>query len=322
MLHHRVTRRDAIRAGIGSLPLVAASTAVAAGQAAAGQPAGTVPIGIATFGFRDMTNAQLAEMLSEAGFRIIQLFLSQSDSNYWRYNSRNDLTEMTPERCKTIANTYRRAGIAIDSIGVYTNLIHPDAEERAANLAYFDAMMQIGRHMGVDTFITEAGRYQPPEPLPGIAYDFREDTWNTMLETHKRLADLAERNDARVLLEPYFLSFYASAKRTRVFLEQVDSPRIRVLLDPANLIELNDLEEMFTQLGPRIECHHAKDRKLHTDRGVAAGEGDVDYVKFVTLAAKHTPGAPLILEYVNAATYRAALEHLRGAIKKAGLDEA
>ena len=322
MLHHRVTRRDAIRVGIGSLPLVAASTAVASDPAASVQTAGKIPIGIATYRFRDLTNAQLAEMLREAGFRIIQLFLSQSDSNYWRYNSRSDLSDMTPERCRAIAEAYRRAGIAIDSMGVYTNLIHPDADQREANLAYFDEMMQIGRHMGVDTFITEAGSYRPPEPLPGIAYDFREDTWKTMLETHKRLAELAERNAAKVLLEPYFLSFYASAKRTRVFLEQVDSPRIRVLLDPANLIELNDLEEMFTQLSPWIDCYHAKDRRLHTDRGVAAGEGDVDYVNFLTLAAKYTPGAPMILEYVDATTYQAALDHLRAAIKQAGLEEA
>lgn len=54
---------------------------------------------------------------------------------------------------------------------------------------------------------------------------------------------------------------------------------------------------------------------------MAAGEGDLDYVKFVTLAAKHTPAAPLILEYVDAASYKAALDHLRGAIKEAGLQE-
>ncbi|MDY0168694.1 MAG: sugar phosphate isomerase/epimerase family protein [Thermoguttaceae bacterium] len=321
MSQHLLTRRDALRAGIGSVPLLAVASGVANERAEAAQPAGKVPIGIATFGFRGMTNAQVAGQLSEAGFRIIQLFLSQSDSNYWRYNSRNDLSELTPERCKAIADTYRQAGITIDSIGVYTNLIHPDADERSANLAYFDEMMQIGRHMGVGTFITEAGHYRSEEPAPRIPYEFQEDTWNTMQETFKQLAGLAERNDAKVLIEPYFLSFFASAKRTRVFLEQLDSPRIRILLDPANLIELNDLEEMFTQLAPWIDCFHAKDRKLRSDRGVAAGEGDLDYVKFVTLAARHAPGAPLILEYVDASSYQAALNHLRSAVKEAGLSE-
>ena len=50
---------------------------------------------------------------------------------------------------------------------------------------------------------------------------------------------------------------------------------------------------------------------MHTDRGVAAGKGDLDYHQLVTLAAQHTPHAPLVLEYVGAADYQPALAHLR-----------
>lgn len=100
------------------------------------------------------------------------------------------------------------------------------------------------------------------------------------MATGQELAALAERHNAVVLLEPFFRGFPASAKRTRLFLEEVGSPRIRALLDPANLIEANDLEEMFGQLGRYTNCLHAKDRKLHVDRGVPAGQGDLDYRHF------------------------------------------
>jgi sugar phosphate isomerase/epimerase len=93
------------------------------------------------------------------------------------------------------------------------------------------------------------------------------------------------------------------------------------LLDPANILELNDLEEMYAQLAPWIDCIHAKDRKLHVVRGVAAGKGDLDYVKFVTLAARHTPKAPLVLEYVGPNDYKDALAHLRNAMRTAGVKE-
>ena len=85
---------------------------------------------------------------------------------------------------------------------------------------------------------------------------------------------------------------------------------------------MNDLEEMFQQLGPLIDCLHAKDRKLHADRGVGAGKGDLDYPRFVTLAARHTPHAPLVLEYVGPADYKDALAHLRNAMRAAGVPEA
>lgn len=279
-------------------------------------------IGISTLGFRELTNAQLAKELSAAGFKTIQLFLAQSDSRFWKYNERSDVSTLTPGRCGEIADIYRSAGLTIHSLGVYTNLMHPDEGERRANLAYFHAMLEIGDHMGVRTFITEAGHYQhPTEAEPRVPLHFQEPVWPQMIATARELAAMAAEFHAKILMEPFYRGFFASAKRTRLFLEEVHSPFVRALLDAANLIEVNDLEEMFAQLAPWIDCIHAKDRKLHIDRGVPAGQGDLDYKKFVALAAKHAPHAPLILEYVGSTDYRAALEHLRGAMRAVGVKE-
>lgn len=314
MPHARITRRALIRTAAATLPAVGA--ALASGSASAARGAGPT-IGISTLGFPDRTNARLAEELAEQGFRTIQLFLNQSDSRYWKYNGRSDLSDLTASRCEQIARAYRSAGIAIHSMGVYTNLIHADAAERQANLAYFKGMMEVGRQMDVRTFITEAGHYEPPGPAPAVAYHFQEEVWRQMVATGRQLADMAERYNATVLLEPFFRGFLASTKRTRVFIQEVNSPRIRALLDPANLLEVDDLDEMFDQLGPWIDCLHAKDRKLHVDQGVAAGQGDLDYRRFVALAAARTPKAPLVLEYVGPENYKQALQHLQKAMQEA-----
>lgn len=279
----------------------------------------SLTIGIATLGFPNDTNAQLAKELAGEDIRTLQLFLNQSDSRYWNYNGRSDVSDLSAPRCQAIADTYRSAGISIHSLGVYTNLIHPDREERDANLAYFEAMMRIARAMGIRTLITEAGHFRSNEPEPPVPYHFQEEVWNTMVATAKELAQRADGHGVTVLLEPFFRGFLASAKRTRQFLEEVDSPHIRALLDPANLLEVNDLDEMFNQLQPWIECLHAKDRKLHVDRGVPAGQGDLDYERFVTLAAQRTPEAPLILEYVGPNDYRQARKHLEDAMGRVNL---
>jgi sugar phosphate isomerase/epimerase len=312
-----LTRREALALGAAALPLTASLTAVA--KAADAPAEKTLTIGIATTAFGNYTNRQLAEEFASQGIHTVQFFLTQKDSNFWRYNGRNDVSSLTADRCRAIADAYRSAGVSIHSVGVYTNLIHPDAAERNANLAYFAAMMNIARQMGVNKLITEAGHYDSGKYEPGVPYDLREDVWHRMVATGKQLAQLAQQHDCTVLFEPFYRGFLASAKRMRVFLDEVDSPRIRALLDPANLLETNDLEEMFNQLGPRIECLHAKDRKLHVDQGVAAGKGDLDYLKFVRLAAERTPNVPLILEYVGGHDYKAALAHLRGKLSEAGL---
>ena len=319
MPKHRITRRAALGTAAAVWPLAAASAAVSQEKSNVRRK---VTVGIATNSFHEFTNQQMAEELSRAGVHTAQLFLTQSDSNYWRYNGRNDLSDLTPDRCKQIADAYRSAGVSIHSLGVYTNLIHPDEAELKANLAYFEEMIKVGRQMGVDKFITEAGHHESDEPAPRLAEYLQGVVWDRMVAVFKQLGVTAERYGATVLIEPYFGGFFASAKRARVFLEEVDSPRIRALLDPANLLELNDLEEMFEQLEPWIDCLHAKDRKLHTERGVAAGLGDIDYPKFVTLAAERTPSAPLILEYVGAKDYKQALAHLRKNMQEVGVSEA
>ncbi|MBN2294435.1 MAG: sugar phosphate isomerase/epimerase [Pirellulales bacterium] len=314
MQETRINRRGALKTvAAAGLPLLAAASTKADDKKT------TKPdpvIGIATNGFNALTNAKLAKEFSAQGIKTVQLFLCQKDSNYWRYNNRSDLSTLTPDRCRSIANDYRSAGVEIHSMGVYTNLIHPEQSEREANLAYFEDMMKAARIMGVDTLITEAGHYHPKDDH---RYQFRGSVWRQMVATGKQLGAMAKRHQVTVLMEPYFEGFFSSAKRTRQFLEAVDSPNVRCLLDAANLLENNDLEEMFAQLTPWIDCLHAKDRKLHTDVGVAAGKGDIDYPKYVSLAAKHTPKAPLMMEYVNPDTYKAALIHLRKAIADANV---
>ena len=52
-----------------------------------------------------------------------------------------------------------------------------------------------------------------------------------------------------------------------------------------------------------------------------AGQGDLDYREFVTLAAQRTPTAPLVMEYVGPDDYKQTLAHLRGAMRQAGVPE-
>ncbi|MBS1827657.1 MAG: sugar phosphate isomerase/epimerase [Acidobacteria bacterium] len=293
-----------------------------AAASASAQGAKTVPVGVATTDFRDQTNVSLAAELKSQRIRHIQLFFTQKDSNYWKYGLRSDLSGLSVARAKEIAATYREAGITIDALGVYLTLVHADATERKANLEYFDKVMKLGAEMGIRAFLSEMGHYTPSGPAERVSYDWQDDVWKMAVATGKDLARVAEANGARVLLEPIYRSVLASAKRTRVYLEEVGSMHVRAQLDPANLLEVNDLEEMFGQLKGWIEGMHAKDRKLHVTQGVAAGAGDLDYGKFVRLAAGHAPGVPLTVEYAGMSTYRAAVERVRAALREAGLKEA
>ena len=268
-------------------------------------------LGLATNGFNDLTNDEMAQLAADSALDCVQLFLCMKDSNYWKYNGRAGLSDLTPSECRRIANAYRSRGVDIPSIGVYTNLIEPDAPEREKNVQYFADMMRVANDMGIHILATECGSVVVPGKGRDLSASLCGEAYPRLVEATRRLADLADERDVVIVFEPYFQDLLSSATATRYFIEEVDHPRIRVQLDPANLLPHNTLEEMFAALGPYVAALHAKDRKLHVTRGVAAGQGDVNYWKFIALARQHCPHVPLIVEYVNPQTYKAALEHLR-----------
>ena len=256
-----------------------------------------IAIGVVSRSFPDLTNAEVASFLAEGGFASTELCFRNADADYWVYNGRSDLSEMTDERSASIVETYRSAGIDVPVLGVFTNLIEPDDEERDANLAYFARMMEIAAYNGIPIVATECG-FRPG--ARGINADTYEADYARLVDSFRRLCDLAERHDLVVALEPCVLDVVPSAKRARDFVREVGSPRAQVLLDPANLIANSSEDDMFAYLAPHIAYLHGKDRKVNDAKGRIVGDGEIDWVRFLALYHEHAEGKPFILEYVNA----------------------
>lgn len=266
-------------------------------------------IGIVTLTFPNDSNERAAQIIAESGFTHIQLFFVQTDSKYWVYNSRADVSHIRSEESQRIIEPYRKNGLEATALAVYTNPIEPDDSIWEENLQYFYEMMRIASEMGIKVVITEGGHIRK-DGKEDLGATMSEASWHRIIQFAERLTDKAEEYDVTVGFEPYFLTQLSSAKRTRDFIEAVGSERIGVQLDPANLLANNSLDEMFDQLAPYIVAVHAKDRKIGVHRGVPAGHGDVDYARFVQLCKKHTPHLPIIIEYVNEDNFLQARDHL------------
>ena len=268
-------------------------------------------LGLATNGFNNLTNDEMAQLAADAKLDCVQLFFTQKDSNYWKYNRPVDVSAVTEAECHRIEKAYRSRGLEIQALGVYANLIEPDEAEREKNFRYFADMMRIAQTMNVRMLLSECGSVIVPGKGRDLSASLDERTWPRLVEITRRLIPLAEKHNVTIAIESYFQDLLGSATAVRYFMEEINHPRVRALLDPANLLPHNTVEEMFNALAPYIVALHAKDRKLHVTQGVAAGKGDVDYRKYIALARKHCPNLPLVLEYVNPKTYQDALTHVR-----------
>lgn len=258
-------------------------------------------VGVVTRSFPQLTNAEAAELIADSGFTSIELCFSQTDSKFWVYNGRSDLSDLTDPRSSQIVREYTSRGLQVPVLGVFTNLLEPDDEEWQANLRYFERHMQLAAVNGIPYVATECG-FIPGKR--GVDSERYESAFERLKSAFDWLAQRAEQYELHVALEPCVLDVVPSVKRTVDFIRQVGSDRVRVLLDPANLIANNTETEMFTHLAPHIAYFHGKDRKVNDARGRIVGDGDIDWVQFLQLYRQYTPDTPFILEYVNADNFR------------------
>lgn len=264
-------------------------------------------IGITTRSFLGMTNRETARRMAEIGYKCTELCLVQEDSNYWRYNSHSDMSDMTLERFKDITECYRRENIDVVAFGVFTNLIEKDPDKRKAYLDYFVRHMELASYAGIKCVSTECG-FDPESR--GVQTHRYESDFNLLKENVQYLAEYAEKYDVYLAIEPCVLDVIPSAKRMRDFIEQVGSKRVKVLLDPANLIANSSEEDMFKYLKEHIYYFHGKDRKVNDTYGRLIGDGDIDWPLFLSLYHKYTEGVPFVIEYPNKDTAQMTYERV------------
>ncbi|MBS4199275.1 sugar phosphate isomerase/epimerase [Bacillus sp. FJAT-49732] len=253
-------------------------------------------VGVVSRSFPQLSNQETAMLLSEKGFKWTELCFSQTDSNYWVYNGRSDMKSLTDEESIQIVETYRNKGVEVSSIGVFTNLLERDEKEAEENLAYFERLIEIASINHVPYVSTECG-FIPGKR--GVNADTYESDFQRIVENVKRLSKKAEKYNVSIAIEPCVLDIIPSAKRMVDFIDQVGSNRVKVLLDPANLIANNSEEDMFAYLSPHIAYFHGKDRKVNDTYGRAIGDGDINWPLFLHLYHKYTEDVPFIMEYVN-----------------------
>lgn len=256
-----------------------------------------IATGVVSRSFPGMTNEQIADFMRDNGFPTTELCLTATDSDFWRYNGTSDLTELTDERFAGICRIYRERGIELVSLGVFTNLIEPDDAKREVNLAYFKRHIELAGKNGIPFVSTECG-FDPEHR--GVRTTCYESAIERIKDSLRILLEECDRWNVSIALETCVIDVIPSAKRARDILSQVGHPRLKILLDPANLIANSSEEDMFRYLERDVAYFHGKDRFVNDCKGRVVGDGEIDWVRFLTLYHERTEGKPFILEYVNA----------------------
>jgi sugar phosphate isomerase/epimerase len=226
-----------------------------------------------------------------------------------------------PHLARQIHAAAAARGITIAAVSGTFNMIDPIGERRDAGMRRLGQLAGACALLGTKIITLCTGTRDPDDMWRGHPANGRPDAWADLLVAMEQALVLAEVHDLWLAIEPETANVVDSPAKARRLLDELRSPRLKIIIDPANLFHVEDLphqratlDAAFDLLGPDIVLAHAKDVRVvdGTVHHVPAGTGVLDYPHYLTLL-RHL-AVPLIVHGLAETDVARALAFLRGAL--------
>jgi sugar phosphate isomerase/epimerase len=224
-----------------------------------------------------------------------------------------------------IQSAAQAAKVEIVALSGTYNLIHPDPAIRKLGHARFEVLAAAAPLVPTRLITLCTGTRDPDDQWRPHPENDASEAWADLLASMQTLVEIAGRYDVDLGIEPELANVINSAEKARRLIDEIGSPRLKVILDPANLFEtvsMDDQRRIISKaidlLADRIVMVHAKDR---TKNGgfTAAGKGVLDYPHFLSrLKAVGFRGA-LVTHGLAASEASEVAGFLRRALGEAGI---
>ncbi len=224
-----------------------------------------------------------------------------------------------PEVAGRIRHQAADRGITIASVQGTFNMSHPDAEHRRTGLRRLSVLAQACSQLGAPKIHICTGtrdrdnmwRRHPDNSLPA--------SWRDMVACVREAADIARQARVVLAFEPEVNNVVDSAQKARRLLDEIGSPFLKVTMDAANLFHAGELprikeilDEAFALIGKDVVLAHAKDLDRDGDAGhLPAGQGKLDYERYVSLLHRYQFPGPLLLHGLSEAQVPGCVAFLR-----------
>ncbi|HRI87155.1 MAG TPA: sugar phosphate isomerase/epimerase family protein [Candidatus Hydrogenedentes bacterium] len=193
--------------------------------------------------------------------------------------------------------------VAMAAVSGTFNMIHPDQKQRADGFRRLDVLASACSALGTNIITLSTGTRDPVNMWRRHEENDSPAAWSDLCKSMEQAVSIAEERAITIAFEPEVSNVVDSARKARRLLDEIRSPRLRVVIDGANLFPSGTLPRMtailteaFDLLGDDIVLAHAKDLSRDGDAGQeAAGTGVLDYDCYLGLLARCGYAGPLIL---------------------------
>jgi len=211
--------------------------------------------------------------------------------------------QIDPALTATIRGELAARDIRMAAVSGTFNIIHPDLEQRRAGMRRLRVLVAACHDLGTEVITLSTGTRDPENMWRRHPDNDTPDAWRNMIAALREAVQIAEEHTVTLAFEPEVANVVDSAAKGRRLLDEIGSPRLKVVMDGANVFHAGDLprmreilEEAFALLGNDIVLAHAKDLSQDGEAGhEAAGTGLLDYDLYLSLLRRVGYRGPLIL---------------------------
>lgn len=277
-------------------------------------------LGIFSKTFERPTLEENLEAVNATGLSIIQFNLSCAG-----HPSLPD--EIDLETAEHIREECEKRHLHIAAVSGTFNMIHPDRQRLRDDIRRFRQLAAMCHSMGTSVITLCTGTRDPIDMWNRHPENDSPEAWDDLLCTMQALGNIAEEFELELAIEPEPANVISDAVKAKRLLDTMDSPRLKVVLDAANLFsptERRPLTEVIDQalslLSEHVIIAHAKD--YSTVDGLqykAAGTGELDYKAYMKLLHAYHFKGPLILHGLYERQVPQSISYLKSQITAAML---
>lgn len=214
--------------------------------------------------------------------------------------------EIADEVGKAVAAASNATGVSIAALSGTYNMIHPDVAVRAEGLRRLAVITKAAKVMGAPMVTLCTGTRDAHDQWRTHPDNATPEAWRDLCVEMQKAVTLAEQHGMTLGIEPELANVASSAPLARKLLDDLKSSTLRIVLDPANLFEVEPetrrkdiIASAIDLLADRIAMAHAKDRDAHGNF-VAAGTGVIDFGHFITRLGMAGFAGPLVTHGLTA----------------------
>lgn len=244
------------------------------------------------------TPEELAKKTKEVGISNLQFALGAS---FPQLNS--TANAMNPGMGTYFKNTFANEAVQIALLSCYSNLIHPDKQQREEILTKFESYLRHASFFGASMVASETGSV-----IAGLGYteeNFEDEVFEDLVQVVQRLVKKGEEYKTLVGIEAGLNHPLYSIERTQQLVEAIDSDYLGIILDPTNLITAENhdsmvdmVQEAFEKYGDKICAIHLKDYVVENGKivPVGLGLGVIKYKEILSIVEAYKPYCYVVLE--------------------------